>query len=400
MQIWGATKMLQITFIFIIAIATCWSHLCADASSTILSSLERYSSHSKYSLTRSHHDWGLLSSNHFHRRFKRVPLDDLILSLRGGSDSDDESDSDVESDSEDDTTESEYDSDTEDEESDTEDEYDSDEEYDDEYDVDTDVDDEEDESDAAVQEYDEVLAPPTFASLGVTLGVTLLSNRIDMNDARIVKFARIFFIAYVIVTQLFLLFVRLKAKQINDRTPVVINNPLSSIVGSQLANNEGNSMVKNIASSFLSSESTVLEYDLKQAKTMSTSLLFPMVMLWFLHFKMNQVQPIFFQTASGILNLLYSPLFQVYVLGRNLERPFKMNKPNPLAERAEQLKNEKLEAEKEDDEENDEEDAEDEESDDEESDDEESDEESEDEDEDATDSDSDSDSDESDSDDE
>jgi len=37
------------------------------------------------------------------------------------------------------------------------------------------------------------------------------------------------------------------------------------------------------------------------------------------------------QTATGFMNLAYSPLFQVYVLGRNLERPFKPP-ANPMME--------------------------------------------------------------------
>jgi hypothetical protein len=58
-------------------------------------------------------------------------------------------------------------------------------------------------------------------------------------------------------------------------------------------------------------------------RKMNGSLLFPMILLYFLHFKMKQVQPLLMQTATGIANLIYSPLFQVYLLGRNLERPFK-----------------------------------------------------------------------------
>lgn len=65
---------------------------------------------------------------------------------------------------------------------------------------------------------------------------------------------------------------------------------------------------------------------------MGNSLFLPMIMLWFVHFKMGQVQPLLFQLSSGILNLVYSPLFQVYVLGRNLERPFKAA-TNPMAEK-------------------------------------------------------------------
>jgi Phosphate transport (Pho88) len=90
-----------------------------------------------------------------------------------------------------------------------------------------------------------------------------------------------------------------------------------------------NAMVKNLASSFLSSESTVVEYDLKQAKGMQGGLMFTMGLMWLLHFKFQQVQPILVQTVSGLMNLFYSPLFQIYVMGRKLERPFK----NPAMDR-------------------------------------------------------------------
>jgi hypothetical protein len=58
-------------------------------------------------------------------------------------------------------------------------------------------------------------------------------------------------------------------------------------------------------------------------KKMNSDLLFPMILLYVLHFKMKHVQPLLMQTATGFANLIYSPLFQVYILGRNLERPFK-----------------------------------------------------------------------------
>ncbi|KAL7502956.1 hypothetical protein ACHAXN_000820 [Cyclotella atomus] len=44
-----------------------------------------------------------------------------------------------------------------------------------------------------------------------------------------------------------------------------------------------------------------------------------MVFIYFLHFR----HPLLMQTATGVMNLMYSLLWQVYVLGRNLERPFK-----------------------------------------------------------------------------
>ena len=93
-------------------------------------------------------------------------------------------------------------------------------------------------------------------------------------------------------------------------------------------------MVKSIANQFLASQSTIFEYDLSQAKSMNNSLLFPMIMLWFLHFKMGQVQPLFYQTATGLKDFLFSPLFQIYVLGRNLERPFRNKRMEELQKQA------------------------------------------------------------------
>jgi hypothetical protein len=58
---------------------------------------------------------------------------------------------------------------------------------------------------------------------------------------------------------------------------------------------------------------------------MQSGLIFNMAINWFLHFKMEQVQPLLIQSITGLINMVYSPLFQVYVMGRNLERPF----PNP-----------------------------------------------------------------------
>jgi Phosphate transport (Pho88) len=144
------------------------------------------------------------------------------------------------------------------------------------------------------------------------------------------KSCRFAFLAYILVLQAFLLYVRIRAKAENNRAPVKLSNPVAKLVQQQFQGTENtNAMVKNLASSFLSSESTVLEYDLKQAKGMQGGLMFTMCFMWLLHFKFKQVQPIMVQTVSGLVNLFFSPLFQIYVMGRNLERPFK----NPAMDR-------------------------------------------------------------------
>jgi hypothetical protein len=171
--------------------------------------------------------------------------------------------------------------------------------------------------------YDDLLTPPAMQQLFVSVGVMMLSKRIDITNEKAVRIARYAFLAYLVSVQAFLLYVTLSAKTTNDRTPVKITSPFASLLPSNLAGGGGNFMVKAIADQILSTQTTVLEYDLKMAWKMNSGLLFPMLFLYFLHFKMRQVQPLLMQTATGFVNLAYSPLFQVYVLGRNLERPFR-----------------------------------------------------------------------------
>lgn len=51
---------------------------------------------------------------------------------------------------------------------------------------------------------------------------------------------------------------------------------------------------------------------------------------------MEQVQPLIIQSFTGLVNMVYSPLFQIYVMGRNLERPFKnmAKKPEDMLDTA------------------------------------------------------------------
>lgn len=272
-----------------------------------------------------------------------------------GDDDDDTDEYDVDtSDSEFDVFDSDDDTDTTDEEDETDDEEEDDDDTDDDdtdledsddyQDSDTEEEDAEDEDDETAlasvdtsdskrgkvlddKEYDEPFAITAMQDMGLTLGVMYMCNKLDLTNVKIIKMARFAFIGYVILTQIFLLYIRYQAHKINDRTKITLKNPLSDMLQSQISSaTEGDSgtsgMMKNMASSFLASESTILEYDLQQAKTMNSSLLIPMVMLYFLHFRMGQVQPLFFQTATGLKQLFTSPLFQAYCLGKNLERPF------------------------------------------------------------------------------
>ncbi|GAX15065.1 hypothetical protein FisN_12Lh238 [Fistulifera solaris] len=180
-----------------------------------------------------------------------------------------------------------------------------------------------------VEKYDEPLVPSPMLNFYASIGVMLLARKVDLFSPTVVKLTRFAFVAFLVIYQLFLLYARIQAVSQNDRTPIELKSPLTSVLQSQLGDETGgNAMMKSLASSFLSSKSTVLEYDLKQIRSMQSGMIFNMLFMWILHFKMGQVQPLIIQSILGLSNLIYSPLFQVYGLGRNLERPFKT--PSPL----------------------------------------------------------------------
>jgi hypothetical protein len=124
------------------------------------------------------------------------------------------------------------------------------------------------------------------------------------------------------------------AKIKNDRTMIHIENPANAALKAQMDGTGlgSNDMVKNLMSSFLSRDTTVMEYDMDQAKGMQTGIIVTMIITWFFHFKLQQVQPLLVTIISGYFQLFYNPLFQVYILGRNLERPFKAPKPAWIVE--------------------------------------------------------------------
>lgn len=199
----------------------------------------------------------------------------------------------------------------------------SEEEYD-EYDL---SDEEGDASVSEVKGMDDYLEPYFMSpsvQLYATFGCMILGKKIDMFSPLVVKLIRFAFIAQILVQQLFILYVRLAAKRKRDMTTIEVRNPMSDVLTSQLQlDGNARTMIKKLSSSFLSSETTMMDYDLKQASNMQGGVILTMGFMWFLHFKLDKVQPLLIQVCMGLLQLIYSPLFQVYVLGRNLERPFK-----------------------------------------------------------------------------
>lgn len=105
------------------------------------------------------------------------------------------------------------------------------------------------------------------------------------------------------------------ARRIGDTTVVQVKNQLSDAILSQVNQAEGApiAIVKQLTSSFLSSETTVMDYDLKQASNMQGGVIFNLCLMWVVHFKLEKVQPLLIHIITSLIQLAYSPLFQVYV---------------------------------------------------------------------------------------
>jgi len=253
----------------------------------------------------------------------------LLQVLRGGNDiSDDEKESDADitiddeserdSDSDNSSSFEEIDDDVEE----TEDDYDDD-EYDSEQDYEENMELEAMETSETVQDtpYDALIPASPIQQMAISFGVMYFSKKLDFNSPEVIKWSRISFLSYILLTQVLSIYVRISARRNNDTTPISMStHPLLS----NLLPSNTPSIAKDLASKILSSQSTIMEYDLAQATQMSNKLLFSLLFMWFLHFKMGQVQPLLYQASSGIFTLVNSPLWQSYVWGRNLERPWKM----------------------------------------------------------------------------
>lgn len=177
-----------------------------------------------------------------------------------------------------------------------------------------------------VNKFDEPFVQSPMSGLMVSLGVLYLSRKVNLFSPTCVRAARWGFVCYLVMLQALVLYFRIQAKKQNDRTPIDLQNPLFTILENKLspqAQDKSNDVVKNIASSFLSNKSTILEYDLQQTRSMQSGILISILLQWVLHFKFEQIQPLIMASLNGLLALVYSPLFQVYILGKNLERPFK-----------------------------------------------------------------------------
>ncbi|GMH48512.1 hypothetical protein TrLO_g4557 [Triparma laevis f. longispina] len=176
----------------------------------------------------------------------------------------------------------------------------------------------------------------------VTFSAMALIKKLDLTSPTVIKNARLAFITYHILIQALVLYIVQKCTAILESNKssnnkkwngkmVKIESPWKKMLSAAVSQSSGND-AKNLVSGALGSSSEIPEpeYDINEAKKLRSSQLFPILFMYYLHFKRGSVQPLIYQTIMGVYGLWSNPLVRVYVLGENVNRPFVVQGGNPL----------------------------------------------------------------------
>ena len=219
-------------------------------------------------------------------------------------------------------------------------------------------------------------AGPMMKQMAITLGTMALIKNLDLNSPSVISKARVAFVCYHVLIQLLVVYVeyvckaKLKAKPYKGKMVDVESawkKMLSAAVSGGAGGEAGgakvcdrreklstshtknthtpthphkhtkNAYFQDLMSSALKTKTSVPEpeYDIQEAHKLRGSQLFPVLFMYFMHFKRGGVQPLIFQTVTGFAGLFSNPLVKAYVFGEDVERPFvnpnAMGMPPPAA---------------------------------------------------------------------
>jgi hypothetical protein len=142
------------------------------------------------------------------------------------------------------------------------------------------------------------------------MGVLRVLKRYDQKSAAFTTNLRAAFFAIIALNTLVQMLIEWRIKARKDTSVVTTPlNPIAMLMG-------GGANTKQ----------TAMEYDQQQLKSMRSSYRMGCLFTCFLHFKMKMMQPVVYSSVSGLIDLYYNPLVQIYLLGQPAEghnkRPF------------------------------------------------------------------------------
>jgi len=174
---------------------------------------------------------------------------------------------------------------------------------------------------ALTKRYDAAIESNPKLELYVQLGSTLISYRLSKKYAKSssgILFARVAFIAFLLLHQIVLSFIQERILIVDDTTPLKIPaNPLIAQLAARQGNendaNPTNEAMKGVLSNMMERDTTVRDYDLELVKKGRNSQIGSLLLMAYLHLRRGYLQPLIMQTFLGIFSLLRDPLVQIYI---------------------------------------------------------------------------------------
>lgn len=178
---------------------------------------------------------------------------------------------------------------------------------------------------------------PLVSNIGVMLLSNWICKKLDMTDPQIINYLRIFYVTFNVLTYLIYNYIKLQIKNKNDLTTIKYQNQKSPM--QMLLKGGADDGAEPVITT------TVVAYDLEQIETLIKGMYTSWLMMAGMHFYMKYTQPMVMQGISPIKAALEHPLFNAYVLGKEVERPFNQT---PAAKPEEKKPKKKLPAAKKD----------------------------------------------------
>ncbi|KAK7691167.1 hypothetical protein QCA50_006270 [Cerrena zonata] len=148
-------------------------------------------------------------------------------------------------------------------------------------------------------------------NLVVSLLAMQVARKIDFEDAQVLTYVRIAYVAVQVIVLGTYYFTSMKIKSKNDLTVLKYVEP-----GSPMSGEEGKLVT-----------TTVKDYDLTETSKLVRSAYMGVLMMGFLHGYMKYTQPLFIQALMGLKALYDAKPVAIHVLGKpaegDLKRPFK-----------------------------------------------------------------------------
>ncbi|XBW38190.1 hypothetical protein QEN19_003782 [Hanseniaspora menglaensis] len=156
---------------------------------------------------------------------------------------------------------------------------------------------------------------PLVSNIGVMLLSNYVCKKLDMTDPQIINYLRIFYVTFNVLTYLTYQYIKMKISKKNDLKTIKYQNqksPMQMLLKGGASDENEEAVITT----------TVVQYDLEQVESLIKGMYTSWLMMGGMHFYMKYTQPMVMQGISPIKSVLEHPLFNAYVLGKEVERPF------------------------------------------------------------------------------